>query len=217
MTTNTLAAPTPTVQENVSNTSAAVSGTVTVGSARTFTIAGYVNTSHGKVTTTVEQTVSFQNRQTFLINDSVYTQNLQQASMVNSKVITNAAGLVSEVDKQISYPFAFNLTDKFNPDGSISQPGYSTQTDAEQETDLVGGVLVYWNLVAEIIRSADTLQISSSFSITGRSDTSSSAEYVRKDSQGNCYSETLASADNALTGYQLGPLCPAGVNTAVRH
>jgi hypothetical protein len=48
LTKNTLTSPSPVVTENLQGT-AAVTGTIGVTSDRSFTIAGYVNTSHGKV------------------------------------------------------------------------------------------------------------------------------------------------------------------------
>lgn len=58
---NTLsAAPTPVVTEKITTnpTGPTSTGTVSVSSNRQFTISGYVNTSHGRVVTTVEQTVN---------------------------------------------------------------------------------------------------------------------------------------------------------------
>ena len=51
---NTLAAPNPVVTENLQGTST-VTGTIGVTSDRRFTISGYVNTSHGKVSTSVQE------------------------------------------------------------------------------------------------------------------------------------------------------------------
>src|SRR4029077_8667640 len=56
------AAPAPSVVENL-NTDASgnITGTVTVTSSRQFTIAGFVNTSHGTLRTNVDQSISFSN------------------------------------------------------------------------------------------------------------------------------------------------------------
>src|SRR5580658_8663171 len=64
---NTLsAAPSPVVTEKITASSAGVyTGNIQVSSERTFEISGYVNTSHGRVETTVQQSVDFSNFQTF--------------------------------------------------------------------------------------------------------------------------------------------------------
>src|SRR5271155_1718113 len=58
---NTLdAAPTPEVTEKLfTDANGTTTGTVSVGSNRTFSITGYVNTSHGRIETTVAQKVNF--------------------------------------------------------------------------------------------------------------------------------------------------------------
>ena len=70
---NTLTAnPTPVVTENLkTDSTGTTTGTVSVGSKRTFAITGYINTSHGRVQTTVAQTVNFLNTQTVDVNPNV--------------------------------------------------------------------------------------------------------------------------------------------------
>src|SRR5580693_2054062 len=84
MTKNTLtAAPNPVVTENL-NVGNTITGTVKIASNRNFTISGYVNTSHGKVTTTVTQSIGFVNNQRFNITSTIFSQNIMQTSNINS-------------------------------------------------------------------------------------------------------------------------------------
>src|SRR4029077_9701648 len=65
---NTLAAaPTPVVKENIKSDAAGTTftGTIAVTANRQFAITGYVDTSHGRVQTTLEQSVGFLNTQQF--------------------------------------------------------------------------------------------------------------------------------------------------------
>jgi hypothetical protein len=65
VTTNTITAPAPVISENLTTSSSGVTGTVGVSSARLFTVAGYVITSHGTVTTQIRQTLNFANHQQY--------------------------------------------------------------------------------------------------------------------------------------------------------
>ncbi|WP_266157797.1 peptide-N4-asparagine amidase [Dyella silvatica] len=71
ITRNTLAqqSPTPTINSTLTNDGKGnISGDITTGLKRQFTIEGYADTSRGRVTTLVDQTVTFNNRQSFNIN-----------------------------------------------------------------------------------------------------------------------------------------------------
>ncbi len=65
VTQNTLTGPSPVVTENLNVQPNFIKGTVDVSSKRSFVISGYVNTSHGKITTKVSQSVNFYNNQNF--------------------------------------------------------------------------------------------------------------------------------------------------------
>ena len=95
ITTDTLAAPNPVITENI-NAGATISGTVDVTSNRSFTITGYANTSAGKITTKVYQSVDFHNNQYFDITDTKYTQNIKIGSTVNSTTTTSGGGLAQD-------------------------------------------------------------------------------------------------------------------------
>ncbi|HEX4647968.1 MAG TPA: peptide-N4-asparagine amidase, partial [Steroidobacteraceae bacterium] len=90
---NTLtAAPTPVVTENIqARPDGTYTGTVVVSSKRDFTISGYVDTSHGRVVTTVDETIDFRNSQQFDVNPATSSpdiQNAQQLTTVDSRVST---------------------------------------------------------------------------------------------------------------------------------
>jgi hypothetical protein len=87
-----------------------VSGTVSTTSERRFTIAGYVNTSHGRVQTTLRQTVSFSNQQRFLISAADYIQKIRQGTEIFSSVDTTGPHAVAHSDRHFSYPLALDYT-----------------------------------------------------------------------------------------------------------
>src|SRR6476469_6564503 len=87
------AAPAPSVIENL-NTDASgnITGTVTVTSSRQFTIAGFVNTSHGTLRTNVDQSISFSNIQSFNITNTAFVQNITQRTNISSETKTQGGG-----------------------------------------------------------------------------------------------------------------------------
>ena len=214
---NTLsAAPNPVITENLQTaTDGTISGTVSVTSARSFSISGYVQTSHGRIQTTVEQQVNFSNSQQFVVAAAQYVQNLIQSNTVQSKTITRDGFLVTEDDKQFSYPFTFDLTENFNADGSITEPNVSDQKYLETETQKIFGIPVYKKTISNEVASQDTDTIgivNGNYSLTGHTGQKSSQTYFTKDSLGLCYSETLTAANSALTAYSYGNGCPADRN-----
>lgn len=214
---NTLsAAPNPVVTEDLQTSADGItSGTVSVTSARDFSISGYVQTSHGRIHTTVEQRVNFSNVQQFVVNATQDTQNLTQSNTVQAKTITRDGILVTEDEKQFSYPFTFDLTATFNPDGSITEPNVSNQKYLETETQSVFGIPVFKRTISNEVASADTdtiAVVNGNYSLTGHTGQKSSESYFSKDSLGLCYSEKLTAANSALTGYSYGQGCHANKN-----
>ena len=134
---NTLsAAPTPHVDENLTTSSTGiVTGTVSVGSNRTFSISGFVNTSHGRVETTVEQKVNFLSTQTFNVNPNIGAdvQNAVQTSTVDSQTTTRQGFLLETVSKHVSYPLTVDFSFTPNSDGSFTQA--TTVNQQNQQTD----------------------------------------------------------------------------------
>ena len=128
--TNTLTEPNPVVQENVvTGSGPTYTGSVTVGSNRSFTISGYVNTSHGRVETTVDQTVDFLSKQEFDVNANTDVQNAQQTSSLDSHVTTQGGPHAGTVERHFSYPLTIDYAFIVNPDGSFSQTTTVDQQD----------------------------------------------------------------------------------------
>jgi hypothetical protein len=202
------AAPEPEVTENLNtDSSGTVTGTVAVDSKRNFTVKGYVDTSAGRVVTTVVQTVHFNSTQTFNVgvND---VQNAVQTSTVHSKTTSQVGGVKEETTKQISFPLTLDYSYVPNSDGSYVQTVTSTQKDVESETRALNGAEVYSNGTAEQVHSTDTLNVSSAGSLTSAVG-SSKASYQSSDSLGNCFSRVIAAKNRVLTSVKDGDGCPA--------
>jgi hypothetical protein len=210
---NTLSAePVSTVVENLTTANGATTGTVTVGSKRTFTAKGYVNTALGRVETTVQSTVDFNSNQTFNVATSGIPeiQNVDQTSTVDSKTTTQTGILTEQVTKHWSFPLKLDYTFLQNIDGTYTQIVSADQRHEVSESMAINGFPIASSDTVEQVKSSDTLVYNSTLSaVNAVGPTSSSAGYISKDSTGNCWSRSLTSQDRVLTSVQDGKSCPA--------
>jgi len=208
---NTLsAAPVPVVTENLTtDASGTTTGTVAVGSNRKYTVSGYVETSHGRVETTVDAKVDFLSTQTFDVNGNTGPdiQNAVQTSTVNSTTTTKSGFLVETDSKQVSYPLTLDYAYTINADGSSQQVVTSDQKDLITESKALNGFTLFGKETDEEVKSNDTLSFNASGNLTAAGKGSSSASYVSKDSLGDCYSRTLAAANQKLTAVTTDASC----------
>lgn len=208
--TNTLTlAPTPVVTENIATNPSGptFTGSVTVGSKRTFAIRGFVNTSHGRVETTVEQTVNFLSDQQFDVNATTDKQNAQQTSTVDSRTVTREGFLVKTVDRHFSYPLSIDFSFVVNADGSLNQTTTVDQRNLISESRSLNGFEFYHSKVHETLNSTDALNYDSSGKFLGPSGSSTTQTYRFKDSLGHCYSRALTAAAQKLTSVVDGQGC----------
>ena len=201
LTGNTLtAAPDPTVTENIqADSSGDVTGSVVVASDRSFKISGFVRTSHGKVETDVLQSVNFNNTQNFTINATTYIQDIRQTTGVESRTITHDRGLYFASIEAFRYPLTLNITETLNSDGTI---GLQTTSEQKFKHDLLDPFFA--SAVENSVISTDTLQLNSSFQITGHSGQQSSQHFHLANSRGREYNCALAAENNTVTSVSEG-------------
>ena len=206
LTKNTLTAtPNPTVTENL-NVGNTITGTVKVASNRHFTLSGYVNTSHGKVTTTISEGVNFSNNQSFNITNTEYVQNITQSgSVTNTTTVATAGQPTVTYTHNLQFPLTFDISQITQSNGDINQTTKAWQTYDVQNTTKQSGVLTYTSLLTNAAQRQDTLTFDSNFNLLGNSNQSSSQLYNNTDSTGvNLYC-VLTAANNALTTFS--PTC----------
>jgi 4-amino-4-deoxy-L-arabinose transferase-like glycosyltransferase len=209
VTQNTIGAvPPPSIQESLTTAAdGTVTGTIATRDQRAFTVSGYVNTSHGRVETTVRQALLFSNQQQFDVEATVYVQNIQQDTEIVSSVDTKGPHSVAHSEKHISYPLSLDYSFLANADGSGSQ---TTSIDQEYNSqEALGGNAVDSGLsqVSNAVKSADTLLFNASGAITGYQDRNSSQTYIARGSGGACYSKSVTAASGVVTGVVVGQGC----------
>jgi len=209
VTQNTLgAAVPPAIQENLTTAAdGSVTGTVSTTADRQLTIAGYVNTSHGRVETTLRQTLSFSNRQSFVISDTQYVQNIVQGTKVSLATFTKGDHSVSHSEKQLSFPLNLGIDLLAHPDGSLDQTVTVDQRYDVQDARGGNGGDSGLSRVSNAIHSADTLLFDPSGALTGFRDRNSSQTYSARDAGGYCYNRSITAVDGLLTSVSDGQGC----------
>lgn len=205
LTQNTLTVPNPVVTENL-NVGNTITGTVSVASKRNFKLSGYVNTSHGKVTTTISEAVNFSNNQTFNITNTVFGQDITQTGGVTSTTTVATAGQPTVMyTSDFEFPLTLDIAQIVQSDGNINQTTKSSQTYEVQNTAKQGGFLTYLSVVSNSARHQDTLTFDSSYNVLGNSNQSSSQLYISINSTGANQFCALTAANNALESFS--PTC----------
>src|SRR5271156_6449920 len=207
---NTLgAAPTPQVNENLTTSSSGVvTGKVSVSSNRTFSVSGFVNTSHGRVETTVEQKVDFLSTQTFNVDATTGAdvQNAVQTSTVDSQTTTLQGILQETVSRHVSYPLTVDFSFTPNTDGTFTQVTTVNQQNQHTDTKALNGFPQFESSTQEQVLSTDTLSINSANELTGAVG-NSSASFQSNDSLGHCFSRSLTGKNQVLTNVTDGKSC----------
>ena len=197
-TVNTLTLPSPNTVENlVTGPNGGVLGTVTVTSGHNFTISGYVNTSRGMVTTTIDETLNFVNAQKFNINASEYIQDIAQNTTGTTQVTTTNSDGASTYTDSFHYPFAFDFAETLNSQGiqllsTVSQ-GYLNNDEA--------------HVFEETVQSTDTLQLDPTGSYIVGNSNQKSAHEVTDSANGKCANLLVTAANNLYAGTQASLGC----------
>ncbi len=207
LTQNTLTvAPNPVISENINVGASASTGTVKVTSNRNFVLSGYVNTSHGKVTTTISESVNFANKQFFNITDTVYVQNINQTSDVNSTTTVTTPGQPTTTStKSFQFPLTLDYSQLPQSNGDIDVTTKVWQTYGAQQFSRLGAWAGSFSLLNNFAQHQDTLEFDSSGNFLGNTGQSASQFYSDIDSTGTNYICNISAANNVLTGF--APTC----------
>jgi hypothetical protein len=193
VTKNTLTSPSPVVTENLQGTST-VTGTIDVAVNRNFTVAGYVNTSHGKVATSVSAKQNFSSTQAIdfdTVNGTVLNQNTNLQTSVATTTSVSTGDETTVIRDFFSFPITVDFIFPVNP----SRFGFTVTTSQKYQAGQVisrEGEVVSANAVNNSVKATDV------------SPASSSQTYTSFDSDGGFYNCHIATANNTLTSVSRG-------------
>ena len=209
VTTDTLAAaPTPTVTTNITTAAdGTISGPVNATSSRSYLIAGFVDTSHGRRFTEVTGAIQFANRQQFNITAAVYHQQIAQTTTIATTSRSHGGGRPSEQVIALDWPLSVDFLFAVNADGTSAQTTTIDQRFERTDTELAGGRLVDARVVSNHVAPSDTLNFDASGAFTGATGQASQQQFFSADAHGNCFSRDLTAAGGLLTAVVDGKEC----------
>ena len=200
VTRNTIGAPSPKITtQGIDPKADPVVGTVATSSSRSFVLAGWVRTSHGKVYTEIRQTIDFSNVQDFVAPSgaSMFAQKIAQLTGISSVTKVRRGDRTRETTIRMTWPLNVDIV---SPDNFTT--GWTTKIrQAYNRTDTLSG--------------QDEADFSSVVSNSGEwaddypttTIQSGAQRYLSTDSDGNCYSRSLAAAAGVLTAITDGKRC----------
>src|SRR5216684_3410032 len=191
VTANTIGQPAPVLQNGLTTASdGTISGTLAISSSRSFVVAGFVKTSHGKVQTEIAQTIQFSNSQQFDVSatSAAFVQDITQRTDISSTTRVRGGGQLREVTTRMSWPLEVDISAP--ADGSTFTTGIRQGFD---RTDTVsrGGEIQFVSTVSNAVAPTDTFP-------TGAGQ-ANSQHYFSADSSGACFSRSIAAAGGVLT------------------
>jgi hypothetical protein len=216
LTANTLSGqpPVASVDNQLTSVAGVVSGSVATRASRSFRLAGYVDTSHGRIATDVNQTVSFRNTQSFAIDPAHYQQGIDQLATVDSTTKTRQGpfGFTVTTEAHFDYPLAANFGYTFDTSGNIvTAPSAVTQGFSRQFSKKLGSLVIYRSDVDNSVDTADTLAFTGG-AVTGHTGQRSAQQFRAKDNLGSCYGRDVTTSAGLLTSATDGGDCPQGRN-----
>jgi hypothetical protein len=184
-----------------------VSGPLSVTASRSYAITGYVDTSKGRVTTTVQQDLSFSNVQTFQITSTLYSQVMAQRSTANITVTTTGGGRTTVDTLALSYPLDMNYV--YDGD-ALTQTTTMAQDFTNVLARTVDGHSTFNSSFEDVVHTTAGLLYDASGNAISRVGQQGTQAVSFSDSIGSCYKRSIATAAGALVSVTEGSGCANG-------
>ena len=180
---------------------------------RSLTIAGYVNTSKGRVTTTIHQDYSFTNNQVLdLVN---FLENLKGTEAITMMTTTTGPSGSTTLTTADSYPIVMTSAFIIPPaSGSVSSgpsrfvlPATVTQSFTRNTIMNSNGQIVSISTLSDTVRSEAVLGRVLSTRVNFVAAGQDSEDYVLSDSTGACYNHLIKASQGLITVDSMLPTC----------
>jgi hypothetical protein len=181
-------------------------GVFTTSASRHLAVSGYVDTSAGRVTTSVEQTFGFRNKQEFNLTN--FLENLTHEETIDTTTTTTTPGGTTVRDVADSYPIRMRSLFQTPEQGQKDfweLPAGVEQSLQRKTTVTVNGAQTFSSWLDDTVNASGLL--SRTNGITTLSGGRDSEDYVASDSTGACYHHKLVAAQGWVTSDHLMPSC----------
>jgi hypothetical protein len=193
------AAPRPDIRQAIITANGHVQGPVSVVSRRRFTVAGYVETSRGKIETRITQEVTFSSRQQFEISPLQTLQNSMQETTVAATTTTRSGPNIVEKRRTLTYPLTILSSRHVNPDQSTAQTTSIRQGYLVTETVTKNGHSAFSSTLSNEVAPSDTVLFDARGNFIGHRDWKSAQTYSYRNSRGRNYRQMLQATDGIVT------------------
>lgn len=206
---------TPVVADTLGDGTEKVNGDILTKQQRKYVIEGFVNTSHGRIQTRVEQQLDFTDRQSFsTIDDHTYrqvTDLLIQAHSISRTTIGSA--VTSELQKSFNFPLHLDVLKPVGSDTNYTRIiGLHQGYEKTIELSLKGRP-VYSSQTSNTRISHDKSAYDTTHKVLSDSSEQLSVQSFQfSDSLGGCYRSELTDLAGKLLTYNTGLGCPNSIN-----
>ena len=197
---------TPDAGETYVESTGSNGGVFTTSAARHLQVGGYVDTSAGRITTTVEQTFGFNNKQE--LNLTNFLENLTHDETIDTSTTTSGPDGTTVRKVSESYPIRMRSLFQTPQQGQKdfwNLPAGVEQSLQQQTTVTHNGVQTFSSWLDDTVNASGLL--SRTNGITTLSGGRDSEDYVASDSTGACYHHKLVAAQGWVTSDQLLRSC----------
>ena len=106
-----------------------------------------------------------------------------------------------------SWPLALKIAYVVAADGTAAQTTTVKQTDEETQLETIGPLPIGFATRSNVVSTSDTLQFDGSGALTGLTGRAATQDYFSADSDGSCFSRSIAAASGKVTSISDGKSC----------
>ena len=198
----------PKEKENLGTYAATGSGSIVVTDAQSYKVSGFVNTSHGKVATTVESALSFSNSQVYSATSEV----VKQLTKANQKSTTQDGWLSFSTDEELAFPLTYTFSEAINADSSGSETIAVDQKLTDNKQYALFDYVFESSAMTDEVKPVDKLVFDASGKLTSDPIDTNTETYTYKDTEGHCWDRTVSATNALVSAVSDGKGCPGGEN-----